>query len=503
MIKYYFCAPVGNHWLDAAIKLKKEKIAEPILMIADWSHFSRAYKTFGDCVKKMDDFVHYPYNLKNIEYTGEFYYFFESKNYLKAKDICLKMMDRLDVYGNFSRINREAYFHNLVMYFLKYVSKNKPDLFFSVENPHSHTQYLLYEICTYLKIPSYKFSNWVFNPLLFIENINTGERFEFSNKNISEALKIHLKNSFKIYISDLIKNKDSYEIYYMKKQRDSMKLINRIETFFSSQIKKELKEIKHHLGLSLRRRISYINPYRLNYLTRLKIKTKRKNMLFSSYKRNIQKMNYKNKYIYFPLHYEPERTSNPDGGIFHDQLKVLINLRSLVPEDIQIVVKEHPSQFNPSFKGSLGRSSLFYDLVNNISNVKLISTYENTIRLILGSEFVATLTGTVAIEASILGKKTLYYGNPWYRGLPNTFDISSSPTYEDLLTRKISDVTKIEIFFEQLFKNYSIPVYMNGGQKSYFQNEYGNFIDNELSENLFTYFKQFFKLFEKNKIKNS
>ena len=502
MIKYFFCAPVGKHWLDAAIMLKQESIAEPILFIGDWSHYFKAKNVFGDCVKHMDDFVHYPFNLKNIEYSGEFYNFFESQNYMKAKDICLKMMDRLDLYGNFSRINREAYFHNLVMYFLKYVSINKPDIFFGIENPHSHAQYLLFEICTYLKIPSYKFSNWVFNPLLIIENINTGERFEYNNRNISDALKLRLQNSFKNYISDLTKNKYSYEIYYMREQRNGRKFIRRIKTFFTSQIKKEIKEVRHNLGLLLTKKISYINPYQLNYFTRLKIKTKRKKQLINSYKKNIQKMDYNKKYIYFPLHYEPERTSNPDGGIFHDQLKALINLRNIVPGDIQIVVKEHPTQFNPSFKGTLGRSSLFYDLVRNILNVKLISVDENSIKLILNSEFVATLTGTVAIEASILGKNTLYFGNPWYRGLPNTFDISNSPTYEDLLSSKISNVKKIENFFIHLFDNYSIPAYMNGGQKSYFQNDYMEFIDEKLSESLFDYFKQFFIMIEKNKIKN-
>ena len=39
--------------------------------------------------------------MKCIEYRGEYSEFLLSNNYLKAKDRCLKMLDRLDLYGFF------------------------------------------------------------------------------------------------------------------------------------------------------------------------------------------------------------------------------------------------------------------------------------------------------------------------------------------------------------------------------------------------------------------
>ena len=44
---------------------------------------------------------------------------FLSENYRRAKDRCLKMMDRLDLYGSFNRLDRDVIFNKLAMWTLK------------------------------------------------------------------------------------------------------------------------------------------------------------------------------------------------------------------------------------------------------------------------------------------------------------------------------------------------------------------------------------------------
>ena len=116
---------------------------------------------------RMQDFVHYQTNIQDINYDGEHIGFFTSENYLRAKDRCLKMMDRLDLYGIFGRIDRETIFHKLSIAILKNVEDSKPDAMVVAEMPHSHAQYLLYEICSYLEIEIVKFNTWMPVPLLF------------------------------------------------------------------------------------------------------------------------------------------------------------------------------------------------------------------------------------------------------------------------------------------------------------------------------------------------
>ena len=103
------------HWLEVAKELKDSGIAEPCLWLGDDRNYKQAKSFFGDAVVEMIKFVHRPYELENVNYSGESNEFFYSKNYLRAKDVCLKMMDRLDLYGTFSRIDREVYFHQIIV----------------------------------------------------------------------------------------------------------------------------------------------------------------------------------------------------------------------------------------------------------------------------------------------------------------------------------------------------------------------------------------------------
>ena len=120
MVKYIFLgSPFNTSWIYITKKLFDLSIAEPVIFIGHDRHYQESKKVFGKNV--IEDFKvrHRPYEINNIEYNGENIGFFESQNYLRAKDICLKLMDRLDNYGNFSRVDREVYFHKLCILYLK------------------------------------------------------------------------------------------------------------------------------------------------------------------------------------------------------------------------------------------------------------------------------------------------------------------------------------------------------------------------------------------------
>ena len=492
MYNYYFCSTFGEQWIFLTEKLFRHKIAKPILWIGDDTNYNKARKLFNEAVFKREDMVHHPYKLKDINYNGELNHFFDSENYLRAKDICLKMMDRLDIYGTFNRINREAYFHSLLIFYLKKISLKKPDLFLCVENPHSHAQFLLLEICLYLKIPCYKLNNWMVAPLLFAENIATGKKISFSNKNIPKVIEKKIYFSIQNFINELNTKKEDYEIHYMKSQREQNRLRNKIKIFFSKKFFNELRDIKHNVGLKLYKKQSYINPYYLSYPVRFRIRSKRKKILKSHLKKATDNFNFERKYVYFPLHFEPERTTTPDGGLYHDQFKALSKLREILPKEILIVVKEHPSQFYFTEKGSIGRSPLFYGLIKNINNLMFVNHNYNTIKLILNSEFVATITGTVALEAAILDKNAICFGDPWFKGFPNVFSIKNSPKYSELSCSKIHSHDEKFNFFKKLYLDYSIPCFINASSILDFDHEYSKEIPKSQNELIFELYKSLF-----------
>ena len=149
--------------------------------------------------------VHYPFSILEKKYKSEHNKFFYTSNYFKAKDICIKMMDRLDFYGNFSRIDREATFHRLVILILGEFSKSKPEFLIMSENAHSHPQYLILEICKFLKIPIVKFNSWgLISPLMFMQNVTTGEVIE-NNFKIDPKLTSIIKKDLNSFIKTTVK----------------------------------------------------------------------------------------------------------------------------------------------------------------------------------------------------------------------------------------------------------------------------------------------------------
>ena len=84
------------------------------------------------------------------------------------------MMDRLDTYGFFNRLDREVVFNKLSIWILKEIHKTNPEYLIMSEFAHSHAQYLVYEICDFLNLKIAKFNDWgSITPMIFMQEVKT------------------------------------------------------------------------------------------------------------------------------------------------------------------------------------------------------------------------------------------------------------------------------------------------------------------------------------------
>ena len=470
-MKKYFYIPTGNKvWLDVAIDEFDRGIAEPVLWLGDDRHYPKAKKFFGKAALSKQEYVFYPERLKSINYKGENADFFLSENYLRAKDRCLKMMDRLDLYGTFSRVDRDVIFNKLTMCLLKKIDQTKPDALVMSEMPHAHTFYLIYEICLYMNIEIIKFRTWLPVPLMFIQNIRTGERQnkgEFTN-NLSQQMRETISNY--VYSFSSKESMDNYEQPSMKIQRLDAKWKNAVIYFFRAGLLALIKEYWFQTRMYFNQYYYPINPYKIGVFGRSRNKRLRRKNLIKEFNKNYETINLDSKYIYFALHFEPEKTTNPDGGEFHDQAIALAKLRELVPDGIDIFVKEHPTHFYQPERGSRGRSPLLYDYISNIDGVKLVPKETNSIELIKKSIFVSTITGSVSFESAIMGKQSLIFGDAWFHGLPNVTLWNSNLAYEDIITKEVSTPDEILEFLLSVEELNSIPGCKNISAQKKFSN---------------------------------
>jgi len=133
------------------------------------------------------------------------------------------------------------------------------------------------------------------------------------------------------------------------------------------------------------------------------------------------------KFVYVPLHWQPECTTSPQGGDFVDQILMLEILSASLPEEWIIYVKEHPFQW--SVLGVNHYSNMryrgYYKKIASLKNVFIIPIETNTYTLIKKAQCVATVSGRAIMEGVLRGKPGIIFGYPWFMNLPGIFRVQN------------------------------------------------------------------------------
>lgn len=119
------------------------------------------------------------------------------------------------------------------------------------------------------------------------------------------------------------------------------------------------------------------------------------------------------RYVFLPLHTEPEVSLLVYGRPYVNQIEIVRMLAMSLPIDTVLVVKEHPWMVG---KRSLGA----YQKMLDIPRVRFADPALEARILIKHANLVAVVTGSVALEAAMLGKPVITFGDCPYNLLPDT-----------------------------------------------------------------------------------
>lgn len=118
------------------------------------------------------------------------------------------------------------------------------------------------------------------------------------------------------------------------------------------------------------------------------------------------------KYVYFPLHLQPEMTTSFLGGPrYHDQATVIEDLLRSLPADWQVLLKENPKQDWQQ------RHPAFFRRLLADPRVRFADRAVPSKLLTQHAQLVAAISGTVGWEALRMGKRVVLFGNCWYASL--------------------------------------------------------------------------------------
>jgi len=165
-------------------------------------------------------------------------------------------------------------------------------------------------------------------------------------------------------------------------------------------------------------------------------------------------------FFFFPLHFEPEVSLQIFGRPYQNQIELIRNIALSAPVGTKIIVKEHPR--------SIGfRPYAYYRKLLDIPNVYLIDPFIKAYRIIPYAQLVAVITGSIGLEAAVLGKPVITFGNAAYNILP------------DSMVLQITNLNTLGMQIESFLKNYHY-------EQKYIEKYIGSIIDGSTPVDLYS-----------------
>ena len=134
--------------------------------------------------------------------------------------------------------------------------------------------------------------------------------------------------------------------------------------------------------------------------------------------------------VYFPLHVQPEYTTDVRAPFYTNQGALIENIAKSVPVSYRVLVKEHPAM-----KGQ--RESNYYRYFRNFYNVDLVAPSVDGHDLILSSDANLTVTGTTAWESILYEKPVISFGPLCYGYFDLIYKCRNIDELPELLTEAI------------------------------------------------------------------
>lgn len=141
-------------------------------------------------------------------------------------------------------------------------------------------------------------------------------------------------------------------------------------------------------------------------------------------------------HVLLALGYEHEKHVLPDGDVSWHQTDVVLRLRRELPDDVELVVREHPNIFFASEGGHRGRTAEEYRLLAAVPGIVLADD-----RPLAGSvraaRLVCSVKGMAPLWGLAAGRPGLVFADPWFAELPGITRYRSSGDVAAALTSSV------------------------------------------------------------------
>ena len=161
---------------------------------------------------------------------------------------------------------------------------------------------------------------------------------------------------------------------------------------------------------SRQRDLSRLKYFKLrkNYKTKLKKLEK----IDEKFPKNVEGLS-KIKYIFFPLHFQPERSTLPEGGNFDKQYLAIRLLSKEIDNDTKIIVKDHPKQYYSDLRNDFYRDEFYLKKIDKIKNVIVVSRNHDYQSLLDNAKITVSVSGSVTWQGLLKGIPGITFSDTW------------------------------------------------------------------------------------------
>ncbi|MGH8491023.1 MAG: hypothetical protein ACREXS_19695 [Gammaproteobacteria bacterium] len=479
-------------WLDVADRLHTELGWRPVYWITQKAkNHERVIGRFPEAVAHSSEDINRCISAPGFE---DCFRYPLGEDLLKSmffhEGVAMQLMDRMDMEGGFPCLERRRTYHRLLMYWMNVVDRLSPHVVVFNTSPHSIAEYVLYAVARYRGLRTPIFVSTAVNGLLFVNDSVEGGSAElrtaYRHCLLTDDSWVLSRGASEYLAGARSRDAGAVPWYVAVQQgqqqiqhRRYQKLVraSRQETTQPALLGRLSRTLQNIAGMLLPgykppRRPEKVRPAKDRWRARrddrrpmnrvykragipLEASHLRRNEYRAYLDRTYKvKLGYKAlyeslcadvpinvPYVYVPMHYQPERTTCPDGGIYNDQ-SLMVNLLShALPEGWWLYVKEHPTQFSYAGNGEQSRNEYFYQDLHSLPNMRFIRLETPTLELTDNARAVATVTGMAGWEAVCRGKPALVFGNAWYRLCRGVYPIRTADDCRDALLAIKNGVT--------------------------------------------------------------
>lgn len=390
------------------------------------------------------------------------------KQNIETENLYLSITDRISFYPKTVRFRKELYYE-LLLYWKTFLAQKKIKTIVYPRVPHLGYGNIVYQLAKKLKINTVIVRETLLENKSLISNDYLSYK-QVPKKSLSRLSFNQLKEKLgEKWLNIVFGESDLSKINYFDNL--AVKTQNQKSLFtnlFNKKTIRSLFSLVHFPFSRIFASYTFLEKpvYWWKHYWLMSVYYRNSKKLLNLYRSISSSEKFNKKYIYFALHYQPERTTLPEAGVFENQLLAIDITAKSIPKGWLVYIKEHPNQFARSDLRLMDfRSERFYKKIQQYPNIRFLPLYSNVQTIIKNSQSVVTMTGSTGWEALQLGKPVITFTPAaWYSGCRSVFIATSQKEFRKALSQALKtkksevlkDLLKFVLYYKKIFVNAAI-----------------------------------------------